>query len=342
MEPLNQSKTLDREKYKGRFDVKCPAAQGRRSEGDIQWKKILPLIAAVAAVSTQAQCCSPGNPSSGNQLLGSGGKDALRILSSYQFGYSDTYFRGNDPSDFRMFENARYQYVGLNLDFGLTSRTLAHFESGYYQSRRRDHSNPDLNENASGLSNGIAGLRHLFLPFSGKGLGWEGGVGLKFPFWVEPVSRNGKTLATEVQPSTRAFGAVAEAGAQWGFLEHGLRLIAYSRYERNFEDPENYAYGDLISPMIMASWSRWSWIAGQQFRWEWRTPDRWRGSDQVSTGSQLLWWETEAGYEFSPALRLTLAGGIPLYRNYRGTQLAAGYRAQVKTMFLIPGKGFAL
>lgn len=308
----------------------------------IQWTKIFLIFGAASAVSAQAQCCSPGNPTSGNQLLGSGGKGALRFLNSYQFGYSDTYFRGSDPSDFRVFENARYHYLGLNLDYGLTSRTLVQFETGYYPSRRRDHSNPDLNENASGLSNGVVGMRHLFLPFSGKGLGWEGGFAVKFPFWTEPVARNGKSFASEVQPSTRAFGAVAEAGAQWGILDHGLRLITYVRYERNLEDPEDYAYGDLISPMLMGTWSRWGWIAGQQLRWEWRTPDRWNGIDQASTGSQLLWWEPEAGYELSPALRLSVAGGFPLYRDYQGTQLAVGYRAQIRTMFLIPGKGLGL
>ena len=49
------------------------------------YHRITLLIAALVSGSAHAQCCSPGNPSSGSQLLGTGGTGTLRAMVQEQF-----------------------------------------------------------------------------------------------------------------------------------------------------------------------------------------------------------------------------------------------------------------
>ncbi len=289
--------------------------------------KIARLLTVLAFYSPalHAQCCSPGNPSAGNQFLGTGGQGMLRGMSFYQYAVSNTSYQG-EKIDTALHDTASYQFIGFNLDYGLTNRINAYLDLGYFPVRK----NPGTKSSISGFSNGYIGSRFLLIPFRGKGLGLQTGLGLKFPLGMEPTLRDTILVTSEMQTSTHAFGYTLDVTVQKAWMPLGIRAILYGRQEGNLRNSENYQYGNHVSTSGFLTYSKWDWTLAQQFRLDWRGPDQKNTTEVSNSGSQVVWWESEMAYTFKPEFTLSLAGGVPVYRYYAGTQLGAGYLLSVK------------
>lgn len=279
------------------------------------------LLVQQAAV---AQCCSPGNPVSGSEYIGTLPKKTLRTISYYRHSYSDTYYEGSEKSDYQGTMSG-YDFIGEVLSYGLIKKLTVEAELGYYIDKYQD--SEVLDEfRTHGFTNATATVKYAVLKTKAD-MELTLGAGAKLP-----VSRKifkddyDVPYPQEIQPSTGAFGFVGQLFFFKGFMEKKWRLVMHARYELNGYNSEDYRFGDAIftSLFIGRNFAK-NWSATLQLRNEYRWED-WQGDTRyLVTGGDILYVSPQLSYMFKNKLTLSLMGDIPVYRHYNGVQLGPKY-----------------
>lgn len=286
------------------------------------------LIILIINVDCLAQCCSPGNPVGGTANLSIVPKHTLRVNTYFRHGYSDTYYEGSAKSDFQFVDNASYNYMGTILTYGLFKKLNVEAELGYYFNKTQHY---DLNTavyslEGFGLKEGVLSLKYNIYKHVGKEVEFTGALGTKIPFSRKPLERNNVELPIDVQPSGMAFGIVAQTFLYKGFIANGLHLFLLNRYEKSFESPQQYQYGQVFYTSVFVSKSlntQWSLIL--QIRDEWRDADKRLGQLVPSSGGNVLFIAPQLNYNILQKWNISILADIPVYRQYNGTQLSPKY-----------------
>jgi hypothetical protein len=282
------------------------------------------IVLLVFYNSADAQCCSPGNPVSGSEYVGTVPKKTLRTITFYRHSFSDTYYEGSEVSDYQGTKSG-YDFIGEQISYGVIKRMSVDAELGYYLTKFQD--SEVLDEfRTYGFSNATLSVKYAVLKTK-KDMELTLGVGAKVP-----VSRKifrdeyGVPYPQELQPSTGAFGFAGQFFFFKGFKEKKWRLVAQGRYEVNGYNSEDYRFGDAIFASVFVGWNfAKKWSATVQFRNEYRWED-WQGDTRyLVTGGDILFGSPQLSYTFKHKLTLSVLGDIPLYRNYNGTQLGPKY-----------------
>jgi len=289
-------------------------------------KKLLLII--IGLILTQqaaiAQCCSPGNPVSGSEYVGILPKKTLRTITYYRHSYSDTYYEGSEKAVYQGTESG-YDFIGEVLSYGLIKKLTVEAELGYYIYKYQASEVLDK-FTTHGFSNATVSLKYAVLKTE-KNMELTLSAGSKFPI-SRKVFRDeyGVPYPQEIQPSTGAFGFVAQLFFFKGFQEKKWRLVVHGRYELNGYNSEDYRFGDAIytSVFVGRSFAK-NWSATLQFRNEYRWED-WQGDTRyLVTGGDILYVSPQLSYTFKPRLTLSIMGDIPIFRNYNGVQLGPKY-----------------
>jgi hypothetical protein len=271
-----------------------------------------------------AQCCAPGNPVSGSEYIGTLPKKTLRTITYYRHSYSDTYYEGGEISGYQGTESG-YDFIGEVISYGIIKKLTTEVELGYYIDKFQDSEVLDR-FTTHGFTNATATVKYAVLK-TRKDMELTLGAGAKLP-----VSRKifedeyGVPYPQEIQPSTGAFGFVAQLFFFKGFQEKKWRLVVHSRYELNGYNSENYRFGDALftSVFIGRSFAK-KWSATLQFRNEYRWED-WQGDTRyLVTGGDIFYVSPQISYTFKPRLTVSVIGDIPAFRNYNGVQLGPKY-----------------
>jgi hypothetical protein len=271
-----------------------------------------------------AQCCSPGNPVSGSAYVGTLPKKTLRTITYYRHSYSDTYFEGSDVSDYQG-TNSGYDFFGEVLSYGIIKKLTVDAEIGYYVYKYQE--SDVLGKFATyGFSNATFSLKYALIKTK-KDLELTLSAGAKVP-----VSRKifrdeyGVPYPQDIQPSTGAFGFVAQLFFFKSFIEKKWRLVVLNRYEINGYNSEDYKFGNAFfsSVFIGRSFAK-NWTATLQLRNEYRQED-WQGDIRyLVTGGDILYLSPQLSYTFKPRLTLSVTADFPVYRDYNGIQLGPKY-----------------
>jgi hypothetical protein len=271
-----------------------------------------------------AQCCSPGNPVSGSEYIGTLPKKTLRTITYYRHSYSDTYYEGSEKSSYQGI-TSKYDFIGEVLSYGIIKKLTVEAELGYYVDKLQE-SEVLQPFRTYGFSNATMSIKYAVLKTKDN-MELTIGLGAKVP-----VSRKifrdqyGVPFPQEIQPSTGAFGFVGQLFFFKGFQGRKWRLVVHGRYERNGYNTEDYRFGDAVftSLFIGRSFAK-NWSATLQFRNEYRWED-WQGDIRyLVTGGEILYISPQLGYTFKPRLTLSIMADIPAYRNYNGVQLGPRY-----------------
>jgi hypothetical protein len=289
-------------------------------------KNLLLILIGLIAIQQAgtAQCCSPGNPVSGSEYIGILPKKTLRTITYYRHSHSDTYYEGSEISDYQGTLSG-YDFIGEVLSYGMIKKLTIEAELGYYVDKYQD--SEVLDEfRTYGFSNSTVSLKYAVLKTK-KDMELTLGAGAKVPI-SRKIFRDkyGVPYPQEVQPSTGAFGFVAQLFFFKGFQQKKWRLVVHSRYEINGYNSEDYRFGDAIftSVFIGRSFAK-NWSATLQFRNEYRWED-WQGDTRyLVTGGDILYLSPQVSYTFKPRLTLSIMGDIPVYRHYNGVQLGPKY-----------------
>lgn len=272
-----------------------------------------------------SQCCSPGNPVGGTTNIGILDKKAFRVISFYRYSESSGYWQGNKKSDFNFVKNANFNYAGMVLAYGLLNKLTLETELGYYINKSQTYNiEPSYTNRGYGLNNGVFSIKYNLVSKTEKPFEWTAGLGAKFPFTNQYQIVNNVELPRDVQPSTHAFGVVAQSFLYKGFPEKGLRLFFINRYEGNYPDQQRFKFGNsfLSSFFIAKRINESNWAVIVQARHEFRTKDvRDAGTNINSSGGNLIFVAPQINYTIAKKWNISFLADLPVYRNYNGTQL---------------------
>lgn len=271
-----------------------------------------------------AQCCSPGNPVSGSEYVGILPKKTLRTITYYRHSYSDTYYEGSEVSDYQG-THSGYDFFGEVLSYGIIKKLTVEAELGYYVYKYQE-SDVLGKFRTYGFSNATLSLKYAIIKTK-KDLELTLGAGAKVPVSKKVFGDEyGVPYPQDIQPSTGAFGFVAQLFFFKSFMEKKWRLVVLNRYEINGYNSDDYKFGNAFfsSVFIGRSFAK-NWAATLQFRNEYRQEDWQRDIRYLVTGGDILFLSPQLSYTFKPRLTLSVTADFPVFRDYNGIQLGPKY-----------------
>jgi hypothetical protein len=280
-----------------------------------------------------AQCCSPGNPVGGTSNIGILDKKTVRLITFYRSSFSQGYWQGDKKSDYNFVKSGQFNYAGITLGYGLLNKITIETELGYFINKTQHYNTqPTITATGFGLNNAVFTVKYNLIKKTEKPFEWTIGVGGKFPFTRKFQMADNVELPRDVQPSTNAFGIVAQSFLYKGFPEKKLRLFFINRYEMNFPDIKNYKYGNTLfnSFFISKQIGQSNWTAIAQVRYEYRAKDITNancnscftnGTTVGSSGGNLVFIAPQINYTIAKKWNISLLADVPVYHNYNGTQL---------------------
>lgn len=302
------------------------------------------VILHVTSLQSWGQCCSMGNPASGQESAGALSKNSLRIYSFYKQGRNETYFRENIRLiNYGMFSHSSYSFAGLNLAYGLTNRITIEHEVGYFFDKQLGYNDPELDaltRSGYGFANGLLGLQYALWTSRVRSMGLSVAAGVKYPFSSQPLAIDGVDLPVELQPSTGAWGFVGKALFSTS-LGLGLpALYVQHRFETNQANYYNYTYGNSHHTTVTLGMPITAGLESMvQLRNEYRKGDSSpTGARLASEGSNVVFLTPTVSVILPANIALSVFADIPLYKYYFGEQLSGRFAAGISLSTEIPLK----
>jgi hypothetical protein len=291
----------------------------------------LSIAIAILPVQLFAQCCSMGNPASGQTGLHVLQKNQLKVHTFFKHGYNETYFRQNVRLiNYGPYSHSSYDYGAVYVGYGLTSRLTLEHEAGYFFDKQLRFHDPEMDaliNSGYGLSNGILSLHYS--AFSSQSTESELSVagGVKYPFSRTPLSIDGVEMPIELQPGTGALGFVGRV--IYSFPVGGTGMVAFlqHRYETNRPNRFQYRYGDGHHTSLSVSIPLIPFLETNiQLRNEYRVADTTPSAARLaSEGSNILYFTPVVSFLVPGNFQLSVFTDIPLYKYYFGEQLSNRY-----------------
>lgn len=289
------------------------------------------FVLLVLSQMVNAQCCSMGNPTGGQEQQSVLPAKHLRIYSFYKHGYNDTYFRENIRLiNYGTFSHSLYDFAGLQLAYGLTHRLTLEHETGYFLQKQLRYNDPQLDaltRKGYGLSNGVLGLHYALWSHPRSATEFSVAAALKYSYQSSPLEVDGVEMPVELQPSTGALGFVARAAFVTNLSSTGLTVFLQHRFETNRPNYRNYTFGNAHHTSLGLGMPLQTWLyANLQLRNEYRSSDTTPSAARLaSEGSNLLIASPALSFQLPAQFQLTLFAELPVYKYYFGEQLSYQY-----------------
>jgi len=276
-----------------------------------------------------AQCCSMGSPTAASANMGVLGEKQMRIITYYRHNYLDTYFEGSQVSIGPTFlTKSYYNFGGLSLAYGISKRVTVETDFGYFFNKTQvfNFLGKDLIANGYGFSNGTITGKLAAYKNTENNYEVTIGMGLKFPFTRQPLYVNGARLPVELQPSSNAFGISLPLIFIKEIPQYRMRLMLLNKFERNFENPEQYKFGNLMSNSLFLSKRLFNKsMALIQLRSDYILNDTSKGIKANNTGSHVLTISPHFSYTLGKNWQMSALADFPFYKKYNGRQLSLKY-----------------
>jgi hypothetical protein len=281
------------------------------------------------AQDVNAQCCSMGNPLAGSTYSTDPVKGQLQINAYYKHGYNETYFRKNVRLvNYGIYSHSGYDFTGLALSYSVTNRLTIEHENGYYLKKEVRYLNQEIDAlvvNGYGLSNGLLGFRYLI--FGGKpgATNISAGGGVKYPYSTEMFTYENVELPIELQPSTRAWGVMAQVFVTKDISRFKLNIS--HRSEFNQRNKDKYLYGNMHTSSVSLSGKILKNLFAQAgFRNEFKLSDKTPTNARLaSEGSNMVIFTPKIGYQLPADFHVSVFADLPAYKYYFGEQLSMQY-----------------
>ena len=295
------------------------------------------LFILIVSFSGEAysQCCSAGSPVGASSYVGILNKNALVASFTYRYSYLDKYYQGSKPDNGgHSLINTFYNYTDLTLSYGLFKKLTTEVDVGYYIDKVQTLNPipkfdiPETQKKGSGFSATSVSLKYNLFKTDSSKIEITVASGIKIPFSFQPqYDENNTQLPHEIQPSTGALGVIEQLFLSKGFGKK-LKLISFNRFEWNGKTPYNYQFGSFLMNSIFLTDKINSFFSGIiEVRSDFKTPD-YNFDDnakQVNTGSHLIVVSPKLSFTIAHKWHITGLVDIPVYKNYKGTQISSKY-----------------
>jgi len=143
------------------------------------------------------------------------------------------------------------------------------------------------------------------------------GIGGRLPVGEDDASKQGVTLAEDLQPSTGAYGGIAWAYAARALNEStGARIYSLLTYTYNGDNDRDYQFGHTATASIGGSYqTNTPWGFNLEVLYRHSDRDQRASADIPNTGGRWLDIIPAVQYHINESLALRVSGKIPLTRN---------------------------
>ena len=297
---------------------------------------IITLLIQFNALSVFAQCCSPGSPVGGTSALGVLDKGTFQVFLNYKYGYSDTYYRGDRPTEEDFIDNGNYNYLGSVVAYGLLKRLTLELDIGYMFNKTQNYVEGITPRTLIGRGLTDVNFSARFNAYRNLISDWEvsTGVGIKIPVGEFEQTYQGAIVPPDLQPTTGSFDFFHTLFLYKGFVKKRVRLFLINRIELKRQNRIFYKYGNLYTTSFFTSYSVGvHWVFLMQLRTEIRPRDTRPQTETgipikndremiIPTGSQKLFAVPQVTYILRSWTFSTLVD-IPIYQYYNDKQLAS-------------------
>jgi hypothetical protein len=273
-----------------------------------------------------AQCCSAGNPFFYGEQANIGHKQ-LQAIAGYKYGFSDQYYHQDSKEDIDFIDKAYFNYLNLQLIYGLSRRLSIKTDLGYYLNRTEQYKLENW-ETVNGYGLGDAGLTVRYLAYKSftKKISVIPSVGFMFPIGVFDQEDENVKLPITVQPSSGSFKYLLNLYISKTFKKSTFNIGLFGSAELPQQiDSENfyYQYGNMYLFSLVGSYYMTEKVTfGLEARSETRNKAT-RENDQVveSSGYNIVYAVPHISYAFANNWFLAVNADLPVYRYYNGIQL---------------------
>jgi hypothetical protein len=297
-------------------------------------------ILILSEYSAIAQCCSAGNPFFYGEQANMGHKELQTILG-YKYSTSDTYYTGSEEIDIDFVDKAWFNYLNLQMIYGITSRLSVQTDLGYFINKTEDYSKGGWTQSKGyGLGDLTLTFKYLAYRNSSKGLSLIPSLGVKFPIGVFDQEVDNVKLPITVQPSSGSYKYLANIYFNKKFKNPKWNLGAFTSFEyAQLIDSENfyYKYGNMFLLSVIGSYMVHSKINfGLEMRADMRGKSQ-RENEQVveSSGYSLVYTIPHVSYSFAKKWLLSLNAEIPVYRYYNEIQMGNKFSVSAQLSYRV-------
>ena len=298
---------------------------------------LMVMLMQVYTFSVFAQCCSPGSPVGGTSVLGVLDKGTLQVFLNYKYGYSDTYFEGDRPTEENFIDNGNYNYLGSVVAYGLLKRLTVQLDLGYMFNKTQNYVPGITPRTLIGRGLTDVNFSARFNAYRNLLSDWEvtTGLGIKIPVGNYEQTYKGAIVPQDLQPTTGSFDFIHTLFLYKGFIKKHVRLFLINRIEIKRQNRAFYKFGNLYATSFFTSYSVGvHWLFLMQLRTEIRARDTRPKTGTglpapkddrekiIPTGSQKLFVIPQVTYILKSWTFSTLVD-IPAYQYYNDKQLAS-------------------
>lgn len=285
------------------------------------------VIFIISDLETRAQCCSAGNPFFYGEQANIGHKQ-LQVIAGYKYSISDQYYHKDSKEDIEFIDKAYFNYLNLQLIYGLTRKLSIQADLGYFLNRTEQYTLESW-ETINGYGIGDAGLTVKYLAYKSfrRKISIIPSFGVKFPIGVFDQEEDHVKLPITVQPSSGSFKYLANIYFSKSFKnpKYNLSLFASAEFPQLI-DSENfyYKYGNMLLFSVVGSYYLSDKLTlGLEVRNENRNKAT-REDDQTveSSGYYIVYTVPHLSYAFAEKWFIAINADIPVYKYYNGIQLA--------------------
>jgi len=275
-----------------------------------------------------AQCCSAGNPSSNDGILGIT-KNSLTISTSFLHSYSDTYFEGNRKSDWDYLKNTHFNFGRLNLNYGLTDQLKLSTEFGYFIDKSIQYSFIDVKRKAGGLGDAIIGLQYHLYSNKKRIINVAPMVKVSLPIGQFDQMDGNIILPIDIQPSSGSYKLNTSLLVSKRFFGSKFSLTSFVSCEFSQginTERTNYKYGNLYHATLKVSHRSSEKLNTEiSLNLQHRNKARNKGEIMEFTGGTYFKLQPGTSYHLKNNYTVNTSVGIPIYKNVNGIQLTNKY-----------------
>ena len=194
---------------------------------------------------------------------------------------------------------------------------------------------------ASGLGDAILMLKYTPKSISlYSATAFSFGIGSRIPVGVDDATRQGITLAEDMQPSTGAYGGMIWVyGAKALNDSKGARIYTSASYTQNGENDRDYQFGDETTVTFGGSYqTQTPWGFNLELLYRNAERDQRDSVDIPNTGGAWLDIIPAVQYHLTESLALSAAAKIPIRRDLNDQlQFTTKYAIRVSLSYVFGG-----
>ncbi|MBN1339414.1 MAG: hypothetical protein JXA03_08825 [Bacteroidales bacterium] len=297
-------------------------------------------LLCIFVIDSEAQCCSAGNPYFYSEQAGMGHKD-LQVMAGYKYSASTTYYSGSGEIEINDIDKAWFNYLNLQMVYGLTPRLSVQTELGYFINKSEDYYKPDW-ETKTGYGPGDITMTVKYLAYKNfiHKFSILPSVGMKFPVGVFDQTVDHVKLPITLQPSSGSYRYQVNLYTNKTFKNPKWNLGFFGSFEyAQLIDSQNfyYKYGNIYLFSLIGSYKVLNnFNLGLEIRSENRDKAK-RENNQIvaSTGYNIVYSIPHLRYSFLKKWLLAANSELPVYRFYNGIQLGNQFAVSLSLSYRI-------